>query len=71
MLGLLLHTICMISLPEMGYVVGIAVILFGCKAVTQNPFISKQQKFLWILTIIFLNWIGLLWYYYTYYMKDK
>ena len=38
--------ICWISLPEIGYIVGIAVILFGCKAVSQNPFISKKQKFL-------------------------
>ena len=30
--------ICWISLPEIGYIVGIAVILFGCKAVSQNPF---------------------------------
>ena len=60
--------ICWISLPEIGYIVGIAVILFGCKAVSQNPFISKKQKILWML---FLNWIGLLWYYYTFYMKEK
>ena len=60
--------ICWISLPEIGYIVGIAVILFGCKAVSQNPFISKKQK---MLTILFLNWIGLLWYYYTFYMKEK
>jgi len=26
--------ICWISLPEIGYIVGIAVILFGCKAVS-------------------------------------
>ena len=53
--------ICWISLPEIGYIVGIAVILF----------ISKKQKILWMLTILFLNWIGLLWYYYTFYMKEK
>ena len=63
--------ICWISLPEIGHIVGIAVILFGCKAVSQNPFISKKQKILWMLTILFLNWIGLLWYYYTFYMKEK
>ena len=63
--------ICWISLPEIGYIVGIAVILFGCKAVSQNPFISKKQKILWMLTILFLNRIGLLWYYYTFYMKEK
>ena len=40
--------ICWISLPEIGYIVGIAVILFGCKAVSQNPFISKKQKILWM-----------------------
>lgn len=65
------QTICMIGLPEIGYIVGIAVILFGVKAVSQNPFISRGQKILWMLTIVFLNWIGLLWYYYTFYMKDK
>ena len=58
-------------LEDIGYIVGIAVILFGCKAVSQNPFISKKQKILWMLTILFLNWIGLLWYYYTFYMKEK
>ena len=65
------RVICLIGLPEIGYIVGIAVILFGWKAVSQNPFISKRQKILWMLTILFLNWIGLLWYYYTFYMKDK
>lgn len=65
------QTLCMISLPEIGYILGIAVILFGCTAVMQNPFISTGQKILWILTILVLNWIGLLWYYYTYYMKDN
>ena len=65
------HTLCLISLPEAGIIVGIAVILLGCKAVTQNPFISRGQKIVWILIIIVLNWIGLLWYYYTYYMKNK
>lgn len=61
----------MIGLPEFGFIIGIAVILFGLKAVSQNPFISRGQKILWMLTIVVLNWIGLLWYYYTYYMKDK
>ena len=63
--------LCWIRLPEIGYIVCIAVILFVCKAVSQNPFISKKQKILWMLTILFLNWIGLLWYYYTFYMKEK
>ncbi|RHJ82710.1 hypothetical protein [Parabacteroides sp. AM08-6] len=65
------HTLCWISLPEIGVIAGVAVILFGCKAVSQNPFISRGQKILWMLTIVVLNWIGLLWYYYVYYMKDK
>lgn len=65
------QTLCMISLPEMGYIGGIAVILFGFKAVSQNPFINRKQKIVWMLTILVLNWIGLLWYYYTYYMKGK
>ena len=61
----------MISFPKIGLIVGIAVVLFGCKAVSQNHFISRQQKILWMLTIVVLNWIGLLWYYYTFYMRDK
>lgn len=65
------HTLCLISLPEIGMIVGVAVILFGCRAVMQNPFITPAQKILWMLTIVFLNWIGLLWYYYTYYMQDN
>lgn len=63
--------VCWISLPEIGYIIGMAVILFGCTAVMQNPFISTGKKILWILTILVLNWIGLLGYYYTYYMKDN
>lgn len=65
------QTLCMISFPEIGYILGVAVILFGCTAVMQNPFISTGQKILWILTILFLNWLGLLWYYYTYYIKNN
>ena len=38
---------------------------------SQNPFISRRQKLLWMLTIVLLNWIGLLWYYYIYYMRDS
>ncbi|MCS2891086.1 hypothetical protein [Parabacteroides faecis] len=38
------HTLCLISLPEIGFIVGIAVILFGCKAVMQNPFISRGAE---------------------------
>ena len=62
-----------IALPEIGFIIGIAVIIFGCTAVMQNPFISTGQKILWILTILVLNWnwIGLLWYYYVFYMKNK
>lgn len=63
-------TLAFIGLPELGFIIGITIILFGCKAVSQNPFISKKQKLLWMLTIIVLNWIGLLWYYYIFYMKD-
>ena len=59
------------SLPEFGVIAGVAVVLFGCKAVSQNPFISRRQKLLWMLTIVLLNWIGLLWYYYIYYMRDS
>lgn len=65
------QTLCLIGLPEIGVIAGIAVVLFGITAVRQNPFISKGQKALWMLTILVLNWIGLLWYYYTYYMKNK
>ena len=56
-----------IGIPELGMIAGIAVILFGCKAVSQNPFIDRKQKLLWMLTIVVLNWIGLLWYYYVLY----
>lgn len=61
----------LIGLPEFGFIISVAVILFGCTAVFQNPFISRGKKILWMLTIIILNWIGLLWYYYVYYIKDK
>lgn len=60
-----------IGIPELGMIAGIAVILFGCKAVSQNPFIDKKQKLLWMLTIVVLNWIGLLWYYYVFYMRNN
>lgn len=60
-----------IGIPELGMIAGIAVILFGCKAVSQNPFIDRKQKLLWMLTIVVLNWIGLLWYYYVFYMRDN
>lgn len=60
-----------IGLLEIGTIIGIAVILFGCKAVSQNSFISAKQKLLWMLTIVVLNWIGLLWYYYIYYMRNN
>ncbi len=60
-----------IGIPELGMIVGIAVILFGCKAVSQNPFIDRKQKLLWMLTIVVLNWIGLLWYYYVFYMRNN
>ena len=33
--------------------------------------LAEGQKALWILTILVLNWIGLLWYYYVYYIKGK
>lgn len=60
-----------IGIPELGMIAGIAVILFGCKAVSQNPFIDRKQKLLWMLTIVVLNWIGLLWYYYIFYMRNN
>ena len=60
-----------IGIPELGMIAGIAVILFGCKAVLQNPFIDRKQKLLWMLTIVVLNWIGLLWYYYVFYMRNN
>lgn len=61
--------LCWLGLPEIGTIVYIAVLLFGCTAVMQNPFISTGKKVLWILTLLVLNWIGLLWYYYIYYIK--
>lgn len=60
-----------IGIPELGMIAGIAVILFGCKVVSQNPFIDRKQKLLWMLTIVVLNWIGLLWYYYVFYMRNN
>jgi hypothetical protein len=65
------HTLCLISLPEIGVILSIAIVLFGCKAVSQNPFISRGQKIVWMLIIVCLNWIGLLWYYYTFYLRNK
>ena len=59
-----MSNLCLIGLPEVGYIAGIAVLIFGITAVRQNPFISRGQKILWILTIVVLNWIGLLLYYY-------
>ena len=61
----------LISLPEIGFIAAVAVVLFGWKAISQNPFISGKQKIMWMATILILNWIGLLWYYYVYYMKDN
>ena len=60
-----------IGIPELGMIAGIAVILFGCKAVSQNPFIDRKQKLLWMLTIVVLNWVALLWYYYVFYMRNN
>lgn len=60
-----------IGIPELGMIADIAVILFGCKAVSQNPFIDRKQKLLWMLTIVVLNWVGLLWYYYVFYMRNN
>ncbi len=61
----------MIGLPELSIIISVAVIIFGCTAVMQNPFISRGQKILWMLTIFVLNWIGFLWYYYTFYIKNN
>ena len=57
-----MSNLCLIGLPEVGYIAGIAVLIFGITAVRQNPFISRGQKILWI---------GLLLYYYTYYIKKN
>lgn len=65
------NVFCMIGLPEFGLIAGVAVVLFGFKAVSQNPFITRGQKILWMLTILVLNWVGLLWYYYMFYIKDN
>lgn len=61
----------MIGLSELSIIISVAVIIFGCTAVMQNPFISRGQKILWMLTILVLNWIGFLWYYYTFYIKNN
>ncbi|MCC8096370.1 MAG: hypothetical protein LIP05_14120 [Tannerellaceae bacterium] len=63
-------SLCLISLPEIGVIIWVAVLLFGWKAISQNPILTKSQKLLWIATILVLNWIGLLWYYYIYYIKN-
>ena len=62
---------CLISFPEIGFIVWVAVLIFGCKAVFQNPFISRKEKMFWLVMVVVLNWIGLLCYYYTFYVKDK
>lgn len=61
----------MIGLPEAGVIASVAVILFGCKAVSQNPILTKKQKIVWMITVVVLNWIGLLWYYYMFYMRNE
>ena len=66
-----LFPLCFIGLIEVGFIVGVATLIFGITAVYQNPFIGLRQKVLWIATILLLNWVGLLFYYYTFYMKDK
>lgn len=71
MISLLGMIFTFIGFQEISFIAGIAVILFGCKAVSQNPFISRGQKLLWMLTIIVLNWIGLLLYYYLFYIKGN
>ena len=38
---------------------------------TAHGVVNARQKILWILTIVVLNWIGLLLYYYTYYIKKN
>lgn len=63
--------LCWIAFSEIGYIIGIAVLIFGITAVWQNPFINLGQKILWIATILLLNWIGLLLYYYKFYIKGK
>lgn len=66
-----LYPLCFIGLLEVGYIVGIATLIFGITAVRQNPFISKKQKAIWIATILLLNWVGLLFYYYVFYIRDQ
>lgn len=65
------HILGLIGLPEIGFIVAVAVVIFGCTAVMQNPFIDRKRKALWVATILLLNWIGLLFYYYTYYMNNE
>lgn len=66
-----LTPLCFIGLIEVGYIVGVASLIFGITAVMQNPFIKPRQKVLWIATILLLNWVGVLLYYYTFYIKEK
>ena len=50
-----MYPLALIGLPEIGYIIAIASVIFGVTAVLQNPFISKGQKGLWILTILALT----------------
>ncbi len=63
--------LCRIGLGELGLIISVAVLLFGCTAVIQNPMLNRKQKVLWFATILVLNWIGLLFYYYMFYVKER
>ena len=43
---------CLISFPEIGFIVWVAVLIFGCKAVFQNPFISRKEKMFWLVLYV-------------------
>lgn len=66
-----LFPLCFIGLIEVGVIIGVATLIFGITAVYQNPFISMRQKIVWIATILLLNWVGLLFYYYTFYIRNQ
>lgn len=66
-----MNTLLMISLPEIGFIVAIVSIYLGVTAVLQNPFLPVAKKILWIILILLTNWIGLLIYYFTFYMKKS
>lgn len=66
-----MNILLMISFTEIGFIVAIVSIYLGVTAVLQNPFLPVVKKILWIVLILLTNWIGLLVYYFTFYVKKS